>query len=64
VVVAMASQKHYMSLYLDVSLVEKYKAELKHLDCGKSCVRFNMLADLPLETIKQILIETVEKQAQ
>lgn len=64
VFVSMASQKHYMSLYLDVSLVEKHKAALKHLDCGKSCVRFKKLEDLPLETIKQILIETVKEQDQ
>jgi len=55
VVVAMASQKHYMSLYLDVEFVEKYKNELSHLNCGKSCVRFKRLSDLPLGTIKKSL---------
>ena len=62
VVVAMASQKHYMSLYLDVDLVDKYKNELSHLNCGKSCVRFKNINDLPLDTIKAILTETLQKQ--
>lgn len=63
-VVAMASQKHYMSLYMDVDLVEKYKTELSHLNCGKSCVRFTDINDLPLDTITAILKETVENRAE
>jgi uncharacterized protein YdhG (YjbR/CyaY superfamily) len=62
IVVAMASQKHYISIYLDVELVEKYKGELSHLNCGKSCVRFKKLDNLPLDTIKTILKETIQKQ--
>ena len=62
VVLSMASQKHYISLYLDVDLVEKHKAELSHLNCGKSCVRFKAIEDLPLDTIKVILQETLQKQ--
>jgi uncharacterized protein YdhG (YjbR/CyaY superfamily) len=63
VVVAFASQKHYMSLYLDTELVEKYGGELAGLDCGKSCVRFKRIDDLPLDTVRAILVETVEKQS-
>lgn len=63
VVCSFASQKHYMSLYMDVSLVESHRAELSHLDIGKSCIRFKRLADLPLDTVKQILQETVEAQS-
>lgn len=62
VILAVASQKNYMSLYLDVDLVGKYKAELAGLDCGKSCVRFRRLEQLPLDTVKKIIIETVRKQ--
>ncbi len=36
VLCSFASQKHYMSLYMDVRLVEQHKAELGHLDVGKS----------------------------
>ena len=64
VVVSMASQKHYMSLYMDTELVAKHQADLSHLNCGKSCIRFKRLDDLPLETIKRIIKETVEKQQQ
>jgi len=62
VVCAMASQKHYMSLYLDTELVEKYRSKLDHLNLGKSCVRFRKLEDLPLDVIQRILKETIRKQ--
>jgi uncharacterized protein YdhG (YjbR/CyaY superfamily) len=63
VVCSFKSQKHYVSLYMDVSLVGKHKDQLAHLDVGKSCIRFKRLENLPLEAIRQILLETVEKQA-
>ena len=62
VVCALASQKHYVSLYMDTTLVAKHKQELKHLDCGKSCIRFKRFEDLPLDTIRRILEETVQSQ--
>ena len=62
-VCALASQKHYISLYMDVDLVEEHKKELKHLDVGKSCIRFKRIDDLPLKTIKEILEETVTRQS-
>jgi uncharacterized protein YdhG (YjbR/CyaY superfamily) len=63
VVVSLAAQKHYFSLYMDTELVARYRQELGHLDCGKSCVRFKRLEELPLDTIQKIILETVEKQA-
>jgi hypothetical protein len=48
-----------MSLYMDVDLVAKHKKALRHLDVGKSCVRFKRIEDLPLEAVRQILAETV-----
>lgn len=63
VVVAMASQKNYLSLYMDVDLVEEHKVELGNLDCGKSCIRFKQVDDLPLAVIATILHETIEKQS-
>ena len=62
-VCALASQKHYISLYMDVDLVEEHKKELKHLDVGKSCIRFKRIDDLPLKTVKEILEETVTRQS-
>ena len=63
IVVAMASQKNYISLYMDMELVENHRSELGKLNCGKSCIRFKKLEELPLDVIDVILQETVEKQA-
>jgi uncharacterized protein YdhG (YjbR/CyaY superfamily) len=62
VLCAFASQKHYMSLYMDTGLVEKHRDDLADLDVGKSCIRFRRLEKLPLDTVRTILEETVEKQ--
>ena len=61
VVCAFASQKQYMSLYMDVDLVEMHRDELAGLDVGKSCIRFRRVERLPLDTVKTILGETAQK---
>ena len=61
VLCAFASQKHYMSLYMDVELVDQHRQELAGLDVGKSCIRFRKLEKLPLDTARQILVETIQK---
>ncbi len=57
---ALASQKNYMSVYLmsiyghkgtEKWFRDAFAAAGKKLDCGKSCVRFKKLEDLPLEVI-------------
>lgn len=57
---ALASQKNHMAVYLTAiymnekareSFEAEYKATGKRMDCGKSCVRFRKLDDLPLELI-------------
>jgi uncharacterized protein YdhG (YjbR/CyaY superfamily) len=58
------SQKAYMSLYMDTDVVAAHQAELSHLNCGKSCIRFTHINQLPEATIKQMLKETAVKQAQ
>ncbi len=63
VVCSFASQKHYMSLYLDSGLVEENRIQWGKLDVGKSCVRFKRLEDLPLQVVCQILVRTIEKQS-
>lgn len=60
---AFASQKHYMSLYMDTSIVEQHRSELAGLSIGKSCIRFKRLKDLPLGTVRLMLEETVAGQA-
>jgi uncharacterized protein YdhG (YjbR/CyaY superfamily) len=57
------SQKNYISLYMDVELVEKHKAGLADLNCGKSCIRFSRFEQLPQDVIKAILVETAVKQS-
>lgn len=57
---ALASQKNYMSLYLnsvygdprtEAWFKDRYAASGKRLNMGKSCVRFRRLEDLPLDVI-------------
>ncbi len=61
-VCALASQKNYMSLYMNVDLVKKHRQELEDLSIGKSCVRFRKLEKLPLDVVERILKETVDLQ--
>ena len=56
---ALASQKHHLSLYMDPTLVEKHSHSFSALDVGKSCIRFKHIADLPLDTVRQILEESL-----
>ncbi len=64
---ALASQKHYMSVYLmnvygdpdsEQWFVEQYRASGKKLNMGKSCVRFKKLDDLPLDLIGRAIART------
>ncbi|KAA3658840.1 MAG: DUF1801 domain-containing protein [Calditrichaeota bacterium] len=57
---ALASQKNHMAVYLSGMYIdsektkkfeEAYRATGKRYDCGKSCVRFRKLDDLPLPLI-------------
>ena len=61
VLCAFASQKQYMSLYMDTELVAKHRAELAGLNVGKSCIRFRKLEKLPLATVRIILEETLQR---
>ncbi|HEX2195033.1 MAG TPA: DUF1801 domain-containing protein [Candidatus Limnocylindria bacterium] len=63
-VAALASQKNYMSLYLNSVygdpgterwFKQRYAQTGKRLDMGKSCVRFRRLEDLPLEVIGETI---------
>jgi uncharacterized protein YdhG (YjbR/CyaY superfamily) len=60
VLCSFASQKHYVSLYMDTSIVEKHREELTGLSIGKSCIRFRKMDRLPLDTIRRMLEETVQ----
>ena len=64
VYMGLSAQKRYFSLYLmniyqDPAALELLKAAYvasgKHLDMGKSCIRFKSLQDLELHVIKRII---------
>lgn len=60
-IVAMASQKNYMSIYVcslgdeGIYLAEEFKGELGKVNVGKSCIRFKKLEDLNLKTLEKIV---------
>ena len=62
-VIGLANQKNYISLYSCLSdgkkyVAEKYKEGLPKANIGKSCIRFRKLEDIDLNVIRQILLET------
>ena len=59
---AFASQKRYMSLYMDTGIVEKYRYRLARLNIGKSCIRFKKLEALPLDVVRLMLKEAAAVQ--
>lgn len=59
-VVALASQKNYISIYVCALergeyLAEKYKKELGKVSVGKSCIRFKKIEDVNLKTLEKVL---------
>ncbi len=59
-IIALASQKNYVSLYVcslegGKYLAEKYKQKLGKVSVGKSCIRFKKLEDLNLDEVKKII---------
>ena len=62
-VIGLANQKNYISLYACLSdgkqyVAEKHKRDLPKSNIGKSCIRFRKLEDVDLNVIKRILKET------
>jgi hypothetical protein len=61
-IVALASQKRYISLYVSclkdgAYLAESYVERLPTASIGKSCVRFRRLADVDLDVVRQLLAD-------
>jgi hypothetical protein len=59
-IVALASQKNYISLYVCALedgeyVAEKYKAKLGKVSVGRSCIRFKKLEDVKLDELAKIL---------
>ncbi len=60
-VIALASQKNYISIYIcavkdGAYLAEKYKVKLGKVSVGKSCIRFKDTIDLNFDTLKEMLL--------
>jgi uncharacterized protein YdhG (YjbR/CyaY superfamily) len=61
VLCAFASQKQYMSLYMETNAVAQHRQDLRGLSVGKSCIRFRKLEQLPLDVVKRMLVETEKR---
>lgn len=58
--IALASQKNYISVYVcamekDSYLAETYKDKLPKASIGKSCIRFKKLSDIDLSVLMEII---------
>lgn len=59
-IIALASQKNYISLYVcsidnGKYIAEKNKDKLGNVSVGKSCIRFKKVEDLNLDSLKEVL---------
>ena len=70
-IIALASQKNYMSLYLmavygNTGIQDKFEQGFedagKKLNMGKSCVRFKTVDDLPLDVVVETIASVTPKQ--
>ena len=57
--VAFASQKNYISLYiLKEEVLNKYRADLAHLNLGKGCIRYRKPQLIDFSLVEQLLSES------
>jgi len=57
--VAFASHKNYYSVYVMGGRLTDHRDALGKLNCGKSCIRFKKLDQLPLDVLREIVRDTV-----
>ena len=63
--VAFASQKNYISLYiLKEEVLDKYRADLTHLNLGKGCVRYRQPQQIDFELVAQLLEESYQSDSE
>lgn len=57
------AQKNHMALYVcEPEIVDAHRAALGRLNCGKGCIRFRSLDELPLDVISDILKDARAKR--
>ena len=56
--VAFAAQKHHFSVYVMGPRLADHLHELGKLNCGKGCIRFKRLEEIPLDVLREIVRET------
>jgi hypothetical protein len=61
-IVALASQKNYISLYLCAAsdgqyIAEKHKADFPKASIGRSCIRFKKVSDIDLSVLEKVILE-------
>lgn len=62
---AIASQKHYLAIYVcESEIVKAHAATLGKVNCGKGCVRFKRLSDLNLTAVESLLREVLKLRKQ
>lgn len=55
-VCSLGAQKHYLCLYVcNIPALDAHREAFSHLDCGKSCIRFKKLDDLPLDAVRDVV---------
>jgi uncharacterized protein YdhG (YjbR/CyaY superfamily) len=58
--VAFASQKNHLSVYVMGGRLTDHRDALRKLDCGKGCIRFRKLEELPLDVFRELVRDTAE----
>ena len=56
--VAFASHKNHFSVYVMGKRLTEHRDALGKLNCGKGCIRFKKLEELPLDVLRQIVRDT------
>ncbi len=58
-----AAQKNYFAFYLlDTEIVAKFRPQLGKLSMGKGCIRFRAIEELPMDLVRQMLVEAVQRR--
>ena len=61
VLVCYGAQKHYYALYVGPETLSAFRDRMGSLNCGKSCIRFKWLEDIPEGLLDEILKAKIEE---